>query len=214
MRVLTLSTAIALALACRASAAVAVVPTGEGSTVVIERPDVAEREAAPGPTPHEPSPISVFTSIAAGMAHQEACMENRWSDTTDCPMTIFAPPKDVAFATAGVPAPVAPEDNLVARHAQGEDITTVLESPSSASPYAALGSIITSYAHCIACAKAGLLNAFCGSTLSSDHVTRRHEIAGRAGPTTTRWTTIHSTSTIASVSALSLANSVHANAVR
>jgi hypothetical protein len=214
MRVLTLSTAVALALAYRASAAVAVVPTGEGSTVVVERPDVAECEAAPGPTPHEPFPISVFTSIVAGMAHQEACTENGWTDITDCPMTILAPPKDVAFATAGVLAPVAPEDNLVARHAQDEDITKVLESPSSAPPYAALGSIVASYAHSIACAKARLLNAFCGSTLSSNHITRRDEIVRRAGPTTTRWTTIHSTSTIASVSAFRSANLAHANPVR
>ena len=72
---------------------------------------------------------------------------------------------------------------------------------------AGVGSRIASYAHSVACSKAGLLNALCNYPRTAAPDLRRDKIVGHAMEKTTSWTTIESTSTIGSVRRLPPAHS-------
>lgn len=101
MRVLILTGALTLAVARGASAAVAAVPTGENPAIVVERPDISEREAAPDP------PYSFSASVIASVGHEQACNEYGWYYTQFCPVSTYTPPQAPPSSVAAVEARAA-----------------------------------------------------------------------------------------------------------
>lgn len=200
MRGFALSATVVLALACGASAAVAAIPTGQGSSIVVERPGDAQHDATPTPTPHKHFPSSIATSVVAVVAQKGAYPEDR-CNTADCHTTSLASPNDIESVTAGGTAPDANDNSIAVNDVDDAEITVQVDSFSGVSPYTTFASIIASYAHSIAYLGARLLSEFSKSAESSDDIIRRDEIEEHAHATRTSRITIHSTSTIASVSA-------------